>query len=739
MAKKGRRNTAPRVAPKAPVRPAWRRRAGVFVALGLALVGLAVIVGLYWARNPAWRIERRLEQNVLLITIDTLRADVLGCYGGRAATPNLDRLASLGARFDFAHAHAVITLPSHASILTGLYPTQHGVHENSGYRLAADIPTLASRLKPHGFATGAFVGAFPVDSRFGLNAGFDMYDDHYPGTSMNSEFKLPERRADAVVQVAIRWIAVQQGRWFAWVHVFDPHSPYTPPPPFDRQYAGQPYLGEVAWTDSALGSLLETVAGLDARPTLVIVTGDHGESLGDHGEETHGLFAYESTLRVPLILAQFGSGTERWPPRTGSGGRAKAGTAMSTPVWHVDVLPTVLDALGIAAPPGLPGRSLLPGAASAADAGRASYFEALSASLNRGWAPLRGVLRGREKYIELPIPELYDLAADPGEQTSLADRQPDVRQALEARLRTFPAGAPGTRRREDPEAVARLRALGYVTGSAPQKSTYTEEDDPKRLVSIDQAIHRGVDVYQRKGPREAVPIYQEIIAKRPTMELAYMHLAMLQWELGEPQAAIATLRSAVRAGAKSDELRAKLGVYLAENGEAGEALPLLEQTAKEEFPDLDALNALGIALGRSGRTKEAIETFNRILRLNPSNAMALENLGAIALSQGRIDEARRAFSLALEADPASAEAHNGLGAVEVKSGNRRAAIEHWKVAVARDRENYDALYNLATELVADGRSAEARPYLERFAQTAPAAFYANDIRQVRDLLKRLER
>jgi len=412
---------------------------------------------------------------------------------------------------------------------------------------------------------------------------------------------------------------------------------------------------------------------------------------------------------------------------------------MSTPVWHVDVLPTVLDALGIAAPPDLPGRSLLPGAASAADAGRASYFEALSASLNRGWAPLRGVLRGREKYIELPIPELYDLAADPGEQTSLADRQPDVRQALEARLRTFPAGAPGTRRREDPEAVARLRALGYVTGSAPQKSTYTEEDDPKRLVSIDQAIHRGIDVYQRKGPREAVPIYQEIIAKRPTMELAYMHLAMLQWELGEPQAAIATLRSAVRAGAKSDELRAKLGVYLAENGQAGEALPLLEQTAKEEFPDLDALNALGIALGRSGRTKEAIETFNRILRLNPSNAMALENLGAIALSQGRIDEARRAFSLALEADPASAEAHNGLGAVEVKSGNRRAAIEHWKVAVARDRENYDALYNLATELVADGRSAEARPYLERFAQTAPAAFYAKDIRQVRDLLKRLER
>jgi arylsulfatase A-like enzyme/Flp pilus assembly protein TadD len=736
MAKKARRNRPPREEAKAPVRPALHRGAGLFVALGIALVAVVVIGSLHWRRNPGWRIERRLDQNVLLITIDTLRADALGCYGGRAATPNLDRLASLGVRFDFAHAHAVVTLPSHASILTGLYPTQHGIHENTGYRLAAGIPTLASRLKPLGFATGAFVGAFPVDSRFGLNAGFDVYDDRYPGTSMTSEFRLPERRADAVVHVATQWIAAQQGRWFAWVHVFDPHAPYTPPPPFDRQYASRPYLGEVAWTDSALGPLFQTVAGLNVRPTLVVVTGDHGEALGDHGEETHGLFAYESTLRVPLIVAQLGSRSGRWDIPMSGATTAKDGRVLSSPVRHVDLVPTALDALGIATPPDLPGRSLLPGAASATDAERASYFKALSASLNRGWAPLRGVLQGRDKFIELPIPELYDLRTDTGEQTNLADRQPDERRVLEARLRTFPSGAPSARRTEDPEAAARLRALGYVTGNAAQKSEYTDDDDPKRLVGIDQAIHRALDLYQRRGLREAVAIYQDIIAKRPTMELAYMHLAMLQWELGEPRAAIATLRAAVRAGVQSDDLRAKLGVYLAESGEAQEALPLLEQVAAGEFPDLDALNALGIALSRSGRTKEAIETFNRILQLNPSNATALENLGAIALSQGRFDDARHAFSLALDTDPTSAQAHNGLGVVEMKAGNRKAAIEHWKVAVARDRENYDALYNLATELVADGRSAEARPYLERFVRTAPAAFYATDIRHIQDLLKR---
>ena len=242
---------------------------------------------------------------MLLITIDTLRADAISVYGGRASTPRLDALAARGARFTFAHAHAVVTLPSHTSLLTGTYPYEHGVRDNNGYRVKPASLTLATRLKSLGFATGAFVGGFPLDQRFGLNAGFDTYDDRIGEMGSTVDFALPERRADAVVSSALAWTGAQPGKWFAWVHVFDPHAPYQAPDEFAQRYAMDPYSGEVAWTDFALGPLFDRLASLPRR-TLVIVTADHGESLGDHGELTHGIFAYEPTLRVPLIVAELG-------------------------------------------------------------------------------------------------------------------------------------------------------------------------------------------------------------------------------------------------------------------------------------------------------------------------------------------------------------------------------------------------------------------------------------------------
>ena len=193
--------------------------------------------------------DRRPDQNILLVTIDTLRADALSVYGGPARTPNLDALAARGVRFDFAHAHAVLTRPSHASILTGLYPYEHGVRDHSGYRIRPGTPTLATWLKEQGFATGAFVGGVPLERSFGLDRGFDVYDDHFERKGQTSDFSLAERPAGAVVDAAIAWIGRQQGRWFAWVHVFDPHAPYTPPPPFDTEYVGRPYFGEVAYVD----------------------------------------------------------------------------------------------------------------------------------------------------------------------------------------------------------------------------------------------------------------------------------------------------------------------------------------------------------------------------------------------------------------------------------------------------------------------------------------------------------
>jgi arylsulfatase A-like enzyme len=388
-----------------------RRLLPLFVAL-LVLAGA-------WA---AWRavggrpIRRDPGLSVLLVSIDTLRADALGAYGNKTvATPWIDRLAREGVRFDKVHAHNVVTLPSHTNILSGRLPLQTGVRDNSGYRYPAGEPTLATELKKAGWRTGAFVSAFVLDSRFGLDAGFETYDDRLGGAETSSlrAFMVPERPGPATVAAARRWLDGARGsRTFCFVHIYEPHFPYEPPPPFDERFRGDPYHGEVSAADAALEPLLRPILeqGAAAR-TLVVLTSDHGESLGEHGEMTHGVFAYEATLHVPLIL---------WAP-----GILPAGQAMGTPVRHVDLMPTILDALGQAPSEGLAGRSLLPLVARERGAESPDYFEALSASLNQGWAPLRGVVKGSLKYIDLPLPELYDLASDPA--SPAAGRSPPSR------------------------------------------------------------------------------------------------------------------------------------------------------------------------------------------------------------------------------------------------------------------------------------------------------------------------
>jgi choline-sulfatase len=705
--------------------------------VGIVIVALTVLTSCSAGQRVVF--ERRADQNVLIITIDTLRADALGSYGGGAATPALDALAGRGVRYDFAHAHAVVTLPSHASILTGLYPHQHGIRDNSGYRLSPATPTLATALKQAGFATAAFVAAFPLDARFGLTSGFDVYDDSYPELGRSVEFEIPERRADEVVGLARRWIGAQRGKWLAWVHVFDPHATYAPPPPFDARYAANRYLGEVAYTDGALSPLLDDLT-TQQRPTLVVVTADHGEAMGDHGEVTHGLFAYESTLRVPLILAQVPSGT---------------GEVSELPARHVDLAPTILDLVEAAPLANLAGRTLIDREGRAirpeADAERASYFEAMSASLNRGWAPLNGVLAGREKLVALPLPELYDLTADPDESSNLIDARSDRRRALEARLKVLDEsqGGPAAQRvAESPDALARLRALGYVSGTAPRKTRYTEMDDPKRLIDLDRLIHDGVDLYQRKRPAEAEQIYLRIIERRSDMALAYRHLAALQWETGRPGSAIATLERAMKAGAADPGMQAQLGIYLAESGRAAAAIPLLEIAARPPPAgregrdgsarvdgDVDALNALGIAYARAGRFADALGAFDRMLAADPGNAMAYENIGSTKLRLGDRPGARAALDRAIALNPRSSRAEVGLGALEMHAGNQEAAFAHWRRAIELDPSDLEALYNLATGLATAGRRSEARPYADAFLEQAPPGLFGREIAELRRLAR----
>ncbi|HMF96716.1 MAG TPA: sulfatase-like hydrolase/transferase [Vicinamibacterales bacterium] len=715
------------------------------------------------------------RQNVLLITIDTLRADALGCYGGPTATPALDRLAAEGIRFEFAHAHAVTTLSSHATILSGTYPFQHGIRDNSGYRLRVNARTAAALLKQAGYATAAFVGAFPLHSRFGLNQGFDVYDDRFGDTRAPDEFVMPERPAAAVVPLARAWIAAREagrsgksggpgrssessesGRssvrggsstsdrpglldppdppgqpWFVWLHVFDPHAPYRPPPPFDARYASQPYYGEVAAVDAAIAPLFDDLRAA-GKPTLVIVTGDHGEALGDHGEQTHGVFAYESTLRIPLIVTEItaaASTVRLKPDRSG-------GTVASVSARHVDILPTLLEAIGLPVPADLPGRSLLTAAERADTSPRPSYFEAMSAMLTRGWAPLSGVLVDREKYIDLPIAERYDLAADPAERRNLAGTPVERDRTLAAALRGFSASMPGQRQAEDADAAARLRALGYVAGSTAPKARYTDADDPKTLIDVDRAVHDAVDAFTAGRAGEAVRLYDQVIARRPDMAIAYRHLAFIERQRGNVGVAIEVLQRAIKAGVRDPRVTAQLGEYLTEGGRMADGIRLLESVTRDSAGDLDALNALGIAYAQSGRADAARATFERVLAINPHSSVPLENLGLLALERGDVATARQQFERAAESDPRSSRAQSGLGNVALKAGDRSAAIDAWRRAVQLDPRNFDALYNLGTALARDGDVNGARPYLDQFLHAAPPAFYGKELDEVAQLLRR---
>jgi len=705
---------------------------------GLAAVLAVVALVYFWPRHPQADLRRIEGQNVLLVTIDTLRADALGSYGGPASTPALDRLAAEGVRFDFAHAHAVLTLPSHASILTGEYPHRHGLRENSGYRLPAGARTIATVLQQAGYATAAFVSAFPVHARFGLNAGFDVYDDRFGDGFGPVDLAMPERPASEVVPLVRAWIAGRRsgaagdrqaaGPWFAWVHVFDPHAPYQPPPPFDAHYPGKPYYGEVAATDAALAPLLADVRD-SSRPTLVIVTSDHGEGLGDHGEEAHGIFAYESTLRVPLIIASLGG--QASASTSGSPGEVSRVAAR-----HVDILPTVLDAVGLPTPSGLPGRTLLPRQERKAGAApRPSYFEAMSGMLNNGWAPLSGVLVDREKLIDLPVAERYDLANDPAEGTNLFGRSPERDRTLAATLTAFAPALPGQRAAEDPETAAGLRALGYVSGGAPVKAKYTEADDPKRLIELDAAIHRALEAFGAGRFEEAAQIYRQVIERRPDLEIAHRHLAFIDYQRGDIEGAIGVLRRAVAGGVTDPRVRAQLGEYLSDAGQVAEGMRILEPLAQEPAASADVLNALGVAYARAARTEDARRMFERLIEAMPGSAGPFENLGVLALGSGDVASAERNFGRAIAIAPESSRAHAGLGATAYARGDRAAAYQAWLRAVELDPGNFDALFSLGVNLARDGRINDARPYLERFMNSAPPARYGDQLRGVARLLQ----
>jgi arylsulfatase A-like enzyme/Flp pilus assembly protein TadD len=662
--------------------------------------------------------------NLLLVTIDTLRPDRLGAYGSTAGlTPHLDRLAEEGIVFEDVLAHVPLTLPSHTTLFTAKLPPRHGVHDNGTFRVGAEQETLALRLKTRGYETAAFVGAFVLDARFGLDRGFDRYDDYYGEKRSFASFTELERPAESVLAPAAAWLeGARRGPWFAWIHLYDPHAPYEAPEPFRSRYASDPYGAEVAYVDSALGAFLSRLGSRGLlEKTLVVVVADHGESLGEHGEATHGTFAYNATLSVPWILSAKGLEPARFSPR----------------VRLVDVAPTVLDLLGIDPPSAIDGGSLraflrAPAKYEPPD----SYFEALNPHLTRDWAPLRGVVRGPYKFIDLPIAELYDLAADPKEETNVISGRSALASELHSALESEIEGSAPLKPSADEETMKRLESLGYLVAptARERKTTYSKDDDPKRLIGFvgmhDEASNR----FQEGKTEEALALLREILEKQPRSSFAYQKLAYALHQLGRTAEAVRVLEEAVSRGVTDLSLLALLGSYLMETSDLPRALALLEGLAADHPDFAEAHNYLGVAYARMGRAEDAERELARVLELDPSSASAENNLGSLALARGDDASAVRHLERALELDPGSASASNGLGVARAHSGDLDGAIAAWRRAVELSPSQFDAMLNLARAL-SDRSRLEAISYLERFIREAPQDRYREDLQRSRALLR----
>lgn len=679
----------------------------------LAAAVLALVSGLSLAASPA-------RPNLLLVTVDTLRPDRLGCYGSPyLKTPAIDRLAGSGVVFGRAFAHTPLTLPSHASILLGTTPLNHGIHDNGNFKVPEGLPNLATFLKDQGYATGAFIGAFPLDARFGLDRGFDAYDESY-GSGTGLDFRFVERKAEAVVAAALAWLDGRPGPWFVWVHVFDPHQPYEPPAPYAARFKDDPYSGEVAYVDASLAKLLTYLDdSRQAGSTVVVLTGDHGQSLGEHGETTHGYFAYNSTLWVPLIIA--GPGVK--PGRVDGN------------VCHIDIFPTVCDLLGLARQSYLQGVSLLPamrGKNLPALASRPIYFESLYAYYRRGWAPLRGFIEGPKKFIDLPLPEVYDLASDFGEAKNLAG--PDLGRE-KARLAGMIKAGSGPEDAAKPQLGAsareKLQSLGYVGGyQPPAKVTFGPADDLKTLLPYNRKFEQAQDLYFRGQADQSIALLRELVRERPDFDNPYLFLVTVFEKQDRLAEAEALLKGGAAANPRNYKLAIEHGIVLAELARNDEAIAVLEKAAAMIDWDPELWNYMGVAYWNKGDLGNAVAAYERALALDPKYAAVLANLGtaqaSLAMRNKDAAELRRAidsFKRALESDPRDAAAYNGLGAAYRLRGDVDAAISCFEQALAIEPGHKFALYNLGTARFDQGDKAKALAaltlYKERYGKTLP--------------------
>lgn len=585
------------------------------------------------------------DWNFLLVTLDTTRRDILGAYGdGSGATPNLDSLALQGAVFEEVIASVPITLPSHTTLMTGLDPFQHGLRHNAIFTVSDTLVTLAERFKDHGYQTAAFVSGYPLDHSFGLDQGFDLYDDVFSERAFAAQEETAERTADDLNRAVLGWAADElRSPFFLWVHYFDPHFPYLPPEPFEERYPSDPYRGEVAFMDDQVGKLFRE---LDRRgvleKTLILILGDHGESLGEHKETTHSFFVYDATQRVPAILIP----PDEW--------RGLEGKRIPEQIRMRDLAATVANALGWSPDPWrrTGSVSVLPVLRGESPPIGVAYMETFVPALEYGWSDLRAVRTREWKYIRAPRPELYHLTTDPAELENVLEEHPDVAEQLVAWLDWYLAdeSEESLQPQElDAESLERLRSLGYLGGGV--ESGAETGADPKDRIDV----HLAISLARQKGAdyeySEAIRLLRPVVRRHPELAEARRLLALYSYMTRDLETSRELYEDLVSREPDNTRYKVELVPVLMSLDENEKALELIDEVQEMDPDEEDVYFLRGQVLEAMGRKREAVEVYREGVKLDPEDGTPYWNMARVLAELGDEEEAMRSLSEGHLADP----------------------------------------------------------------------------------------
>jgi tetratricopeptide (TPR) repeat protein len=676
---------------------------------GALLLAALAVLGSSAAGCRRAAVEARPD-GVVLISIDTLRADHLPIYGYSAgATPNIDRLAREGIVFEDVYSHCPLTLPAHASMLTGLLPLHHAVRDNIGFHLDAGHATLASRFRAAGWRTGAAVSAYVVRSSTGIGQGFELYDDAIEVKGGTESMGSLQRDGALAVDALSRWISsLASARFFAFLHLYEPHSPYAPPQRY--QGGGLPYDGEISYADELAGRLLEALrsAGLYDR-TIVALTSDHGEGLGDHGEAEHGIFVYRESLHVPLVM--------RLP------GAARGGTRVAGTAGHVDLAATLLDLAGVVAT-GLDGVSLRTALAGSAFAGRGVYSETFYPRYHLGWSELFAASEGRYRYVRAPRPELFDLTTDRGERRNIAGERASVAAAMDGWLDKQGAGAAAATPDEVPADVReRLQALGYV-GSTTARATSGPLPDPKDRIAAYEDFKRALALRLGGQREQAVAQLRRVVRDNPDMRDAWEMLGATLVELDRKAEAASAFDRTIALDPTSPEPHLALARILVVENRRDAALQHAEIAARRDPGK--AYELMAQIMLDLDRPDPAAEYARKSLEADPRRVMSHYALGVVAQRRGRYDDALADFRRAEEANRLQQgsvvlDLHSRMADCLARLGREPEAEREFQAEIAAIPWSRNGRVGLAMLYRSQGRDAEARAALEGLVSSTPRA------------------